>query len=132
VSHAIRNFANERGFDFASWYHDEPIWFVRKDDGCGFFQQVQVAAFVTSEGPLSLFFVPLAYVIERKHKLRITPPDVTLNAPGLVSPQGAKGDKIPIAELMKLSPDEARERIHAALSFTWQQTILLHKQQAVS
>jgi len=123
-SNAVRSFANERGFEFAAWYHDEPIWFVRKGDGSGFFQQVQLAAFVTPEGPLSLFFVPFAYVVENNHGVRLTPPNIT---PGLQM----RGDRISVAELMKLSPDDAVHRIQDKLSVTWQQASLFHRQQAV-
>ncbi len=132
ISSAVRSFATERGFEFAMWYHDEPIWFVRKGDGSGFFQQVQVAAFITSEGPLSLFFVPFAYVVDNQHNVRITPPKVG-SIPSAFPPisHTARGDKISVAELMKLSADQATQRILDTLSATWHEAGLFHRQQAV-
>lgn len=85
ITDAVEAFANDRNLEAVSWYHDEPVWFVRQrvpqeqtESGHWLVQRVQVAAFEPSS-PRNLprlYVLPDAYTYEIA-KGEHEPPHVT-------------------------------------------------------
>ncbi|MBI3328390.1 MAG: hypothetical protein HYZ81_17020 [Nitrospinae bacterium] len=90
------------------WYHGEPVWLIfREIKEDNFFQQVQVAAFLTQQGE-QLLFMPQAYRFEGE-QLKTTP--APLIAPKIL--------QHPLKEFSALSEDAIRKKAYSLLADAW-------------
>lgn len=106
ISASVKQFATKNDCESEAYYHDEPVWFVLRQASPGFFQQVQIAAFLTEEGE-HLYFTPFAYVAS-KDGVKITPcyPD--------------KSFKVSLAELyVKSDPEDVKKTLLGQIQLAW-------------
>lgn len=76
ITQVVKNFAKKESLEYEALYHDEPIWFVRKDEE-GITQRVQIAAFNISFSE-QLCFIPDAYSFdEPKEEMTVVPPELS-------------------------------------------------------
>jgi hypothetical protein len=109
VSIAVRRFAEKNDCQSEAWCHDEPVWLVRKEAEPGFYQQVQVAAFLTEEGE-NLYFTPLAYVASKDwSSIKITP----------CAPDSGKAFKLSLEELYPMKPEDRIKAVFGQIDLAW-------------
>ena len=105
ISKAVQAFAQSKSLDYELWYHDEPIWIVRKESPKNFFKHVQVAAFDTADGE-KLCFVPKAYGFGEGTNLSTSP-----------DPSSVK--RISLRELSQKSDPDITADVKNFLDSTW-------------
>lgn len=120
ISTAVKLFAEKFGCEYENWYHDEPVWFVRRRLDNSFHQQVQIAAFLTDEGEY-LYFTPLAYLgSPQGGGIKITPCDTV------------KIFRLSLEELYPMSPKQRVDSICGQINLAWESAKSFNPKQAVA
>lgn len=79
ISRVVGVFAEkEASGDAVHWYHDQPIWFVKKREG-NVVRRVQIAAFRVKRNSITsvtIKLIPDAYVVEAGRSVRHSEPEL--------------------------------------------------------
>jgi hypothetical protein len=119
ITEVVHLFAEQQGIQHEAWYHDEPLWFISKQEG-SLVWSVQVAAFGTGSSRVGakdeLFFIPDVCVLD-EDKLE----EVAL-APGLAEKYTYS---ISMSDLSAMDKEARTSKLSEILSRTWQNVIKL-------
>lgn len=109
IASVMGAYAKAQGLVFIPWYHDEPIWFIKQQDG-DLVRRVQVSAFRRDEGGqqvVSISIIPDAYkVVGNRVATRID--------------QQAIQGSIQTVSTYRKSPDEMEKELPGALAKAWE------------
>lgn len=128
ISKAVMKFAQARGWsaeNYDLWYHGEPVWYVRQDEGIApstsVVQRVQIAAFPGQDGAM-LVFMPDAFIYDwAAHRIAEKPSPTD---------RAARKQEIPIREVVREDQQEAEAHLQQLIKRAWEQAQQLSQQLA--
>ena len=122
ISRVVDVFAEKQASgDAVHWYHDQPIWFVKKREG-NVVRRVQIAAFrvkrdsVTS---VAIKLIPDAYVVEAGRIVRHSEPELIRDQIQTVDIYSSVDDR-------PIPPDVFEKDLFSSLYRAWQTALSLN------
>ncbi len=110
ITEVVRLFAEKQAIQHETWYHDEPLWFVSKQEG-SLMWSVQVAAFHKGSSRVDeLFFIPDVCVLDEDKLEEIgIAPDLTQKY----------SYSIALDDLNGMDKGERKSKLEEVLSEAW-------------
>lgn len=119
ISKVVDDFAKNHDGDAIHWYHDQPIWFVKKRED-DVVRRVQIAAFRVRHNSVvsvAIKLIPDAYAVEANHIVNYSEPEAIMHQIQTVDIYLMDGRPIPL--------DLFEKDLFSSLHKAWQAALSL-------